>query len=604
MKIRNKPIISGILLLIIILSLFPFYQFSENFNIENQNIQYLSIEEIETISVNNSNLYQNSTLEREYFKAYNWLLNKSTVSNSPLNISGITAYYDTEIPNSDYRYVEIEFDIVVGYSNGLMIFGHSEKNIFELNITKIENSDSIEVGTENEDILSFREGDMFLPFYYGWYIKEIKNNSVSISYTSWHTLTPFIQSSVRMYLSTYNETYLEIAKPMVNALLYHQTDSGLFIRQYGFEKNPVSQGMIQAINMYTLLEFYFVTGDKRVFESLLKAANSFKHSTEGTTNHWTNSILGSTISRLLLLDGSLLFEKNEINALLNLYEEDGKITYNLPGHQLYPNYKETYMTYDARILMRLAKFLKSEDIYNNIFPTAFDLASNNLNTGHYRVNNLLALYHGFSLGLHYNDERFVRWSNEFINLFKSNTSFHHTSEALDYMNVISALFSWKNKKPYITGTFPLSKTSQVNLFSSEFLHLDFKIRIADFGVQNLKLKVFFKTVNGNSIGKSEFSINSDILKNDIYTIIIPNINSEDKIMFKVAISDLADNYFYISGWNQISISKFIIFSSISLFLLGLLIKIVLLAIYIKKPILIIVQKLTRMKQLEQKPRDK
>ncbi len=92
---------------------------------------------MENISISNLNLYQNSTLEREFLQANNWFLNKSTVSNSPINISGITDYFDKEGGRSNYYYVEIFFDTQVGYSYGLMVYSHSEENIFELNITKI-----------------------------------------------------------------------------------------------------------------------------------------------------------------------------------------------------------------------------------------------------------------------------------------------------------------------------------------------------------------------------------------------------------------------------------------------------------------------------------
>ena len=547
---RRKLIVIACLCLLILripvtMIFFKFSQFDSQQNTESNVI----------LEENDQVIYQyNGSLLDKLNVALNWVYNNSIIPNSMLNISGFRSFIDFDhIPlDSSYyssslnkHYVLIELRNKTSPNPAKL--ENSGDNAFKLKFLKNPNDSSFQV-INNNHLYQYHLGDEFKPFRYNWYITEITNETIGISWSSRHTLVPFIYSMIKIYSITGNTTYLEQVKPITRALINHQDENGLFIRQIAHESTPVIIGMYNSICIYALYLYYLLTGDKYVYNSISNAARSFFHSSEGTTDHLINSVLGLILSKFILGNyADLIYEENEIRYLLELYEDDGEITYALPSSKKYPYYKPSYWTYDARIFMRVAQFMSTEKIYSKVFPTAFDRASNATNEEIGRVHNLMTLYQAYSLGLHPNDSRFIDWAYGFIESVKDG-KFYTTKHALDYILVLSLILSWESKNPFLIGTSNSAIVIENNGFNQK-LNIDLKVRLAKFN-RNIYMKIYFRN-NNHFLFDKIFQINNFSTINDIYSIQSDIDTIPTNISYKIVLLDADGNVYFETNWFEI-----------------------------------------------------
>jgi len=171
--------------------------------------------------------------------------------------------------------------------------------------------------------------------------------------------TDVAESLMQMYRMTGDKYYLDEAGSIVESLAKLVDDDGKFYLHFPTTQ-PTYMGMPQGILINTIHEYIGLAKAEWAEQVLRKMSAAFAHSTEGTWDHWTNSVLGIVIasSTGLLAPPEL---NNTWKPMLYRFLEQVKIQKGKfpqiidPANPKWPMFLDTYQSYNLSVLMALAK---------------------------------------------------------------------------------------------------------------------------------------------------------------------------------------------------------------------------------------------------------
>jgi hypothetical protein len=136
--------------------------------------------------------------------------------------------------------------------------------------------------------------------------------------------------------------------------------------------------MVQSLLMQAIYKHLGQKKNAELEAALDGLARGFKHTTEGVWNHWSNSTIGRMIRDEVLEEERLDYEAFR-TSLDTLYQQidrfDGKIPYiQDASHPQFPDFRETYQTYDTSLLARMSQFAQVPMKFDQYFPQAFEKA--------------------------------------------------------------------------------------------------------------------------------------------------------------------------------------------------------------------------------------
>lgn len=197
-----------------------------------------------------------------------------------------------------------------------------------------------------------------------------------------------------MFEKTGDKKYLEAAGSLLQRTYSLVDSDGKFSLHFA-SLGPVYMGMPQAILMRTLDHYWRLSHEKWADDAVNKLSSAYEHTTEGTWDHWSNSITGMLIGNARgKIPGSLVdkFWKPYLYRLLEqAHYGKGDIPQTMDStSKIWPDYKDTYQSFNVMILMRLAKMDPSVryDVCEE-FPLMFN-ATKDIGGGRYAGRKVVA----------------------------------------------------------------------------------------------------------------------------------------------------------------------------------------------------------------------
>lgn len=230
-----------------------------------------------------------------------------------------------------------------------------------------------------------------------WHVTKVKGDSARLNYANARYNAFFARSLLRMYEATGKDRYLDRAGTQVDRLL-SELDGDQWIRYRADDEGPIYIGRLNSMVLQATYDYNRLTGGDRR-EALERIAEAYKHTDEGTWNHWQGSVIGVFLSARItgqeLEDiGHLRKERNQLFAQVDRYQ--GKIPYIMSeSHPDYPDFRRTYQTLSA---MYFAKTAARTDfdvkvLTSHVWPLVWAEAVKNANAKTYWANNSATALH-------------------------------------------------------------------------------------------------------------------------------------------------------------------------------------------------------------------
>ncbi len=399
--------------------------------------------------LNNHEAMQNDI--RDFLELFSWIREESSATDGSLYAVSFSPQDSDVLIN---HVLEITLSIL-DPKGGLAIVeapgqvsANSTPNVWNL-FFGVTNDTKLLISTDADfrDSHIYSVGQEIVLYRKDYYLSNLNTTLVTISYAGWQTNYPALISLLRIYHATGNTTFLEQCVPYVNHFLEHRDSEGLWSRRYVPEEDLVYQGMFSAIPMHGLYKYYLATANETVYSVLQKAANNYIHTTEGTTNHAANSVMGLVLSNIVLGKSDFSWAHRNLDYLLGLYEEDGKISYTMNPGPSFPMYKPSYWSYDLKVFMRIAEMRFHSKIEEALFPVPYKKALNASSGIQQRVHLLNAISVAIEHGHDELMQNFTHVSDEVCSVNRSD--FSSIFDALAQLESYSLKIALRNSKPQI-----------------------------------------------------------------------------------------------------------------------------------------------------------
>ena len=225
----------------------------------------------------------------------------------------------------------------------------------------------------------------------GYILDSIDSEKITLKLSHLYDNSNLVESLLDMDKISSSTKYLDLAEKILEAIAkYYILDDGTVRSNWlYFQRHaPVYKGMAQAILMHSLNRFLQVRNNQKLEIALLMLSKTFVHTDEGCNNHFTNSIMGLKIAQQKI--GTNLYipgrAKSELITLIASIEENkGKISYVMKRSRKYPEFKDSYQSYDFFILGRTLYFYfstnesksKVKSVFNKMIETTEKISFNN-----------------------------------------------------------------------------------------------------------------------------------------------------------------------------------------------------------------------------------
>lgn len=190
-------------------------------------------------------------------------------------------------------------------------------------------------------------------------LTDISEQAITARLTFLYDNIDATDALLEMFKKTQDQKYLSSAGEILkNSYALADTD-GKFRLNFA-TLGPIYMGMPQAILMRSLSEYFELSKEKWADEALDRLAVGYEHTTEGTWDHWSNSISGMLIAHSRGTISNETVEQFWKPYLYRLLEQahlgNGAIAQTMDSaHQVWPDYKDTYQGYNLLLLLTLAK---------------------------------------------------------------------------------------------------------------------------------------------------------------------------------------------------------------------------------------------------------
>lgn len=209
------------------------------------------------------------------------------------------------------------------------------------------------------------------------YVDSLSQDNVQIRLAYMHTNSYFILSMLRTYKLTGDKKYLNYAENNAKHLLKVVGDDYSYARQFLLELKPFYTGMDNGIVLESLTALaLFADDNEKYISAISNMAKTYKHTTEGVWNHWTNSVLGLALieqtNTEFTPEVKNLIERDFIKLKNFIVEYDGQIPYYMSTKSpKFPGFKPTYHTYDTKLLAKLEYVTPFSLGVKEIFPLLY-----------------------------------------------------------------------------------------------------------------------------------------------------------------------------------------------------------------------------------------
>ena len=213
-----------------------------------------------------------------------------------------------------------------------------------------------------------------------------------------HDNAYFINSLLRAYQSTSDPKYLAMAKPTVDTMINLLWDN-LYQRRFMIEKKFYYTGMDQGIILESVYNYSKFAQSPEYYQKAKDIAGVFKHTTEGTWNHYTNSLIGGLIVEDMNIPNALNFQNlvdSQSSLLVNeIRRLNGRIPYIMKTDD--PRYLTfdyaTYHTYDMMLIAKQAMFIDGRLGSSDVMDAMINRIT--ANYASYYANNVDALMYSY-----------------------------------------------------------------------------------------------------------------------------------------------------------------------------------------------------------------
>ncbi len=226
-----------------------------------------------------------------------------------------------------------------------------------------------------------------------WFVSRISNEEICFNYGWLYSNSWYAEALISMFLITNKQEYLDKAESLLLTISNYVDDNGKWYRYTLLDGEKKYIAMSQSILMQAIYKFISTSQNDELEELILTLSESYSPGTEGVYNHWSNSCIGEMIRDKVLhytqTDYDKLLEKL---ALLYSRIEDfnGNIPYRMDENDpLYPDFRETYQTYDTYLLALMSNHSLIDIEFNQYFNMTFN-ESIDINYDAYFANNTLA----------------------------------------------------------------------------------------------------------------------------------------------------------------------------------------------------------------------
>lgn len=213
-----------------------------------------------------------------------------------------------------------------------------------------------------------------------------------------HNNTSFVSALLRAFELTSEQKYLELAKSTLDAAVSLAIDD-VYARQFLYESETNYSGMDQGILLESVYDYSEYSQDPYYYQKAKDIAAKFKHTTEGTWNHYTNSLIGGLIVDKLNIENPINFNELVDSLSAQLVSEIARLNGFIP-YVMNPNHPKyltlellTYHTYDMMLIAKQATYIDGRLNSQSIMDVMIERATVNYSV--YYANNVEALLYSY-----------------------------------------------------------------------------------------------------------------------------------------------------------------------------------------------------------------